>query len=133
MSAAPEPQDVLCRMTKVPSLVRINGCGKILRGQYLDVRVIPWFYAIEIFTLFFIPVAPRRIFLVSREGAGAFRFYAEIHRKDFLTIYGWRGYFKLLWSALAEMAGVFGAALFYLAIFAAIGAIFHWIEKLGPW
>jgi hypothetical protein len=104
MSNAPEPEDVLQRVFKAPKLLRINGCGTILRGQFLDVRVIPWFYAIEIVTFVFIPVAPRRIYLVSREGIGAFRFFAEIHEKDFLAIYGWRGYFKLLWSAIAEMA-----------------------------
>jgi hypothetical protein len=51
MSVAPEPQDVLYRVSKAPSLVRVNGCGTTLRGQFFDVRVIPWFYAIEIFAL----------------------------------------------------------------------------------
>ena len=133
MSAAPEPEDVIYRVFKAPKLFRINGCGTILRGQFLDVRVIPWFFAIEMFTFLWIPLVPRRIYLVSREGIGYFKFYAEMNTKDFLSVYGWRGYFKLLRSAIGEILGVVGAGLFYVAIFVAIAAIFKWIENLGPW
>jgi len=62
MSAAPELDDVLHRVFKAPKLIRINGFGKILRGEYLDVRLFPLFYAVEIFTLFGFPLSSAAFF-----------------------------------------------------------------------
>jgi len=125
MSAAPELDDVLHRVFKAPKLIRINGFGKILRGEYLDVRLFPLFYAVEIFTFFWIPLIFGRIFLVSGD-----KFYAEIHTKDFKAIYGWRGYFKLLWSASVN----YRAGFLILVAWFATGTIFKWIENhFGPW
>jgi hypothetical protein len=98
LSKVPELDDALQRVFKPPKLLRINGTGIILRGEFRDARVFPAFYKIEIFTFFWIPLAPGRIFLVSG-GSSGFQFYAEIGAKDFRAIYGGRGYSKLLWSA----------------------------------
>jgi len=130
MSKAPELDDALQRVFKAPKLLRINGIGIILRGEFLDARVFPAFYAIEIFTFFWIPLIPERIFLVSSDGLGYFKFYAEIQAKDFRAIYGWRGYFKLLWSASVN----YRVGFLILVAWFAMGAIFKWIENhFGPW
>jgi hypothetical protein len=129
LSKAPELHDALQRVFKPPKLLRINGTGIILRGEFLDARVFPTFYAIEIFTFFWIPLAPGRILLVSGDSS-RFKFYAEIRAKDFRAIYGWRGYFKLLWSASVNYQVGFLALVAWFAI----GMIFRWIEKhFGPW
>jgi hypothetical protein len=52
MSKAPELADALQRVFKPPKLLRINGTGKILRGEFLDARVFPMFYVTEIITFF---------------------------------------------------------------------------------
>jgi len=130
MSAAPEPKDVLQRVFKAPKLIRINGIGITLRGEFLDARVFPRFYAIEIFTVLWIPLIFGRIYLVSSEGIGYFKFYAEIRSKDFRAIYGWRGYLKLLWSAWAD----YRVGLLIVVAWFAIGTMFKWIEShFGPW
>jgi hypothetical protein len=67
--------------------------------------------------------------LVSGEGSG-FKFYAEIRAEDFRAIYGWRGYFKLLWSASVNYQIGFLALVAWFAV----GVIFKWIENhFGPW
>jgi hypothetical protein len=130
MSKAPELDDALQRVFKAPKLLRINGIGIILRGEFLDARVLPGFYAIEVFTFFWIPLVPGRIFLVSSDGLGYFKFFAEIRAKDFWAIYGWRGYFKLLWSASVN----YRTGFLILVAWLAMGAIFKWIENhFGPW
>jgi hypothetical protein len=127
--STPELDDALQRVFKAPKLLRINGTGIILRGEFLDARVIPGFYAIEIFTLLWVPLIFGRIFLVSSQG-GYFQFQAEIRAKDFRAIYGWRGYFKLLWSASA----MYLAGFLILVAWFAMGTIYRWIEnKFGPW
>jgi hypothetical protein len=130
MSKAPELDDALQRVFKAPKLLRINGIGITLRGEFLDARVFPRFYAIEIFTVLWIPLIFGRIYLVSSEGIGYFKFYAEIRSKDFRAIYGWRGYLKLLWSAWAD----YRVALLIAVAWFAIGTMFKWIEShFGPW
>ena len=59
---APELDDALQRVFKPPKLLRINGTGKILRGEFLDARLFPKFYAIEIFTFFGFPLHPGAFF-----------------------------------------------------------------------
>jgi len=85
MSKAPELDDAQ-RVFKAPKLLRIDGTGIILRGEFLDARAIPGFYAIEIFALLWVPLIFGRIFLVSSQG-GYFKFHAEIRAKDFRAIY----------------------------------------------
>lgn len=130
MSKAPDLEDALQRVFKAPKLLRINGTGKILRGEFLDAHVFPSFYAVEIFTFFWVPLICGRIFLVSSDGSGYFKFYAEMRAKDFRAIYGWRGYLKLLWSASTNYQIGFLCLLGWFAI----SAIFKWIENhFGPW
>jgi hypothetical protein len=62
MSKAPELDDALQRVFKAPRLLRINGTGITLRGEFLDSRVFPAFYAIEIFTFFGFLLLPDAFF-----------------------------------------------------------------------
>jgi len=105
-----ELRSVIKRVEVAPSLSRVNGWGCSLVGKYQDSDIAPYYFALYVFTIVWVPLIPLQIYLVSGDFSG-YRFHATIRTRDFARIYP-SGVASLAFSCLLE------TALWLLGIFA---------------
>jgi hypothetical protein len=109
-----ELRSVLKPVEAAPSLKRVNGWGCSLVGKYRDNA--PYYFALYVFTIVWLPLIPLQIYLVSGDFSG-YRFHGTISTRDFSRQYP-SGIASLALSCLLETAlwlmGIF-AFLFVLA------------------
>jgi hypothetical protein len=86
-----------------PTLWRLNGCGLALLGLFRDPDIVPLYFSVHTFTVFWIPVCPLGIYLVRATGDRSYQFHGTISVSNFGKLYP-NGVLRLAASCLLESA-----------------------------
>ncbi|HTB01341.1 MAG TPA: hypothetical protein VK804_12760 [Bradyrhizobium sp.] len=103
-----------------PTLWRLNGCGVTLLGLFRDPDIVPLYFSVHTFTVFWIPVCPLGIYLVRATGDRSYQFHGTISVSNFGKLYP-NGMLRLAASCLLE-SGIWIVAI--LLIFGLIALVF---------
>jgi hypothetical protein len=106
------------------SLRRFNGWGCSLVGKFKDDDIAPYYFALHIFTVVWLPLIPLQIYLVSGDFSG-YRFHATISRRDFARIYP-SGPLSLVASCLLETVFWLIAVFGFLFVMGSLFYLFGW-------
>src|SRR6266478_4892146 len=100
-----------------PSLHRINGWGCSLVGSYVDREILPLYFALYVFTVFWIPLVPIQIYVVTIDSNAGYRFWATISARDFARLYP-NGLLKLGLSCIVDslLWLVFVVIIFFVVV-----------------